>query len=136
MGYANPKNEGAHERIIDEECQRRASRAKVMMSYRVWKDAFEGSVTHRTALSFDRACELMREGERSSMQVLFRWRLGDKEGDGCVSYVREDHPTATNQFIERMTRKLIERVIAEDLATGRFIVADRDTSEFRRAASA
>ena len=136
MGYADPKNEGARERIVDKECQRRAGKAKVMMSYRVWRHTFEGSGTYRTALSLERACELLREGERSSMQVLFRWRLGDKEGDGCVSYVREDHPTATNQFIERITRSLIERVIAEDLATGRFIVADRDTGEFRRAASA
>ena len=136
MGYADPKTEGARERIADEFDQRRASRAKVMMSFRVWRGPFEGVGAFRTAFSIDRACELLREGERSSMQVLFRWRVGDKEGDGSVSYMREDHPTATDRFIEQMTRSMIERVIAEDLATGRFIVADRDHVSLRAAAAA
>jgi hypothetical protein len=128
MGYADPKIGGVPVRIVDEELQKRARGAQVMMSYRVWRDPFAGFDQFKTALTLEKACEFLREGPHSSMQVLFRWRLGDRQGDGSVSYIREENPTATNQFIERMTRSLIERAIAEDLAAGRYI---RDTRERR-----
>ena len=128
MGYADPKIGGVPVRIVDEELQKRARGAQVMMSYRVWRDPFAGFDQFKTALTLEKACEFLRKGPHSSMQVLFRWRLGDRQGDGSVSYIREENPTATNQFIERMTRSLIERAIAEDLAAGRYI---RDTRERR-----
>jgi hypothetical protein len=105
-----------------------------MMSYRVWPDPFAGFDKFRTALTLEKACRFLQEGERSSMQVLFRWRLGDRQGDGSVSYLREDYPTATDQFIERITRNLIERAIAEDLATGRYLRDDRSGRIGRQAA--
>ena len=125
MGYAVAKNGSARVHVMDEELQRRARGADVMMSYRVWPDPFAGYDKFRTALTLEKACQFLREGERSSMQVLFRWRLGDRQGDGSVSYIREENPTATDQFIERITRSLIERAIAEDLAAGRYIRDDR-----------
>lgn len=123
MGYAGPTSEGARVRIVDEEFRSSAAGAKVTMSYRVWQDPCSGAETYRTALTLAKASTLLRQSKGSSMQVLFRWRLGDKEGDGCVSYIREDHPTATDRFIERITRRLIERAIAEDLAAGRFVAS-------------
>ena len=124
MGYASRKTEASAIVCFNEEHRERACGARVTMSYRVWPDALAGIDKYRTALTIEKACELLREGPRSSMQVLFRWRLDDKDGDGCVSYIREDHPTATDQFIERLTRSLIERAIAEDLATGHYMGGD------------
>ncbi len=133
MGYADPKNEGARPRMADEDLRRRARGADVMMSYRVWPDPFAGFDRFKTALTLEKACEFLREGPHSSMQVLFRWRLGDRQGHGSVSYMREDHPTATDQFVERMTRNLIERAIAEDLTEGRHIRSVRELNNRRPA---
>ena len=134
MGYAGAKIGGARVRIVDEELQRRARGADVMMSYRVWRDPFAGFDQFRTALTLEKACEFLREGQRSSMQVLFRWRLGDRQGDGSVSYIREENPTATDQFVERMIRSMIERSIAEDLAAGRYIRDNREDRSLRHSA--
>jgi len=134
MGYAGRKTDGVALVCSDDEYRERARGAIVTMSYRVWLDAFAGIDKYRTAFTIEKACELVREGQRSSMQVLFRWRLDDKDGDGCVSYIREDHPTATDQFIERLTRSLIERAIAEDLATGHYMCGDQYSLGSRRQA--
>ena len=98
-----------------------ARRATVTMSYRVWRDAVADGTAFRVTPSFATALRWLREGPHSSMQVLFRWRLADKEGDGHVSYVAEWNPTATDRFIEGTIRNLITFAIAESLTEGRFL---------------
>jgi hypothetical protein len=97
-----------------------ASAAHVATCYRIWRDPFLGAAEFETTHSFARACEMLREGTQSSMQILFRWRLGDKRGEGDVSYLRMAFPTATDRFVERTTQNQITAAIAESLAAGRF----------------
>lgn len=97
-----------------------AAAAHVATSYRVWRDPFAGPESFETTHSAARACAMLLEGPHASMQVLFRWRLGDRRGEGEVSYLRLTFPTATPRFIERTTQNRITAAIAGSLAAGRF----------------
>ena len=97
-----------------------ASTAHVATCYRVWRDPFAGAAEFETTHSFARAYSMLLEGRQSSMQILFRWRLGDKRGEGHVSYLRMSYPTATERFVESTVQNLIIAAIAEVLADGRY----------------
>ena len=104
-----------------------ASAAHVAACYRVWRDPFAGPEEFETTHSLARACEMLSEAPESSMQILFRWRLGDRRGEGEVSYIRMSFPTATDRFVERTVRNRITAAIADSLAAGRFTrIAPKD----------
>ena len=103
-----------------EQLRKLASAAHVATCYRVWRDPFAGAAEFETTHSFARAYEMLQEGSASSMQILFRWRLGDRRGEGHVSYLRMSFPTATDRFVERTTQNQITAAIADSLANGRF----------------
>lgn len=104
-----------------ESCRDEARKAKVTMSYRVWRDAVADGTAFRVTPSFTTALRWLRDGPHASMQILFRWRLADKEGDGHISYVAEWNPTATDRFIEGTIRNLITFAIAESITGGQFL---------------
>jgi hypothetical protein len=97
-----------------------AAAAHVAACYRVLRDPFAGTEGFETTHSFARAYQWLSEGPQSSMQVLFRWRLGDRRGEGDVSYLRMSFPTATHSFVERTIQNQITAAIAESLAAGQF----------------
>jgi hypothetical protein len=97
-----------------------ASTAHVASFYRVWRDPFLGATSFETTHSFTRAYEMLLEGTESSMQVVFRWRLGDRRGEGHVSYLRMSVPTATGRFVDRTVQNQITAAIADALASNQF----------------
>lgn len=109
-----------------------ASAAHVAACYRVWRDPFAGAEEFETTHSLARACEMLSEGTESSMQIPFRWRLGDRRGEGDVSYLRASFPTATDRFVESTVQNRITAAIARALASGRFT---RVTPKDRRPAA-
>jgi hypothetical protein len=111
-----------------------AREAEVMMSFRVWPDALADGTAFRDTPSFSAAFQWLREGPHASMQVPFRWRAGDREGDGYVTYVAAWHPTATERFVESSIRNMISVAIADALAAGRFIRLDPEDVDEARAA--
>ena len=112
MGNTNP--------TAAEHFRELASTAHVATCYRVWRDPFAGAAEFETTHSFARAYSMLLEGPESSMQILFRWRLGGKRGEGHVSYLRESFPTATERFVERTVQNLITAALAESLAAGQY----------------
>ena len=108
--------------------------AEVMMSFRVWPDAVADGSAFKETPTFTTAFGWLLEGPHASMQVSFRWLAGDREGDGCVTYVAAWHPAATERFVESSIRSMITVAIADALAAKRFIRLDPEDIEEARAA--
>ena len=118
--------------------QNDAFKASVSMSYRLWRDGPRSPGGYKATPSFPKAVEWLddavREGCRPSLEVLFRWRTGGKEGDGSVSYIAELYPPGPPRFVRAEVNKLIAQAIAWALAEGRFLEVRPETASGKRIA--